>query len=196
MSRRAGIPIGALAIALLVFLGARSAKGGDHPQPPGPGPGPGPQPGGNDRPKRLTGFGGDWAAWTKSRVDAALHALKELPLLDPESVAYSVVAHWAIETGWGSAEYNFNVGNIKARAGEPYVTRGEGRFRAYDSLNEGISAYADLLRARYTECIGLLMANPESAAWYDCLGRKGYYASRGDIEGARAKVARLMGLMP
>ena len=154
-----------------------------------------PQPGaaGMERTLTMTGTK-DAAAWTKSRFAKAVTVLEEaIPtLLDVDSVAEAVVAHWAIETGYGSAEYNFNVGNIKTfKADVPFVTRKEGKFRAFASLDDGIGAYAKALADRYPDCVKMLLLSPEKADWYDCLHAKGYMQTAGDICGTKKRVAEL-----
>ncbi len=78
--------------------------------------------------------GTDQTAWTRTRT-AALQALG----VDLQT-AVSVVAHWARETGWGRAEYNFNIGNIKDTAawtGAAQVLPDGLVYRAYADLGSG-----------------------------------------------------------
>jgi hypothetical protein len=92
-------------------------------------------------------------------------------------VARAIVAHWSFETGGGNGEWNFNVANRKANAGEKAVDLGAaGIFKAYDTLDDGVREYLALLRSsRYVECWNVLQSNPRTNLWIRCLGLKGYY---------------------
>jgi hypothetical protein len=119
---------------------------------------------------RVTG-GRDAHAWASSRF-AALRAL-----VASDDEARALLTHCAIETAWGAAEYQWNVGNIRpTKASERrFVLPKVGAFRAYGSLSEGVGAYVGLLRARYASCVALLSADPTSIAWYECLATSGYF---------------------
>jgi len=168
---------------IFFFLMAVSAKGGSEPAPAPPGP---PRrrvgPMGQGRPIAHT-FSGNATAWALSRWNIAKAMLAPLgsarPDLDIDEIATSVVTHWAIETDWGSDEYNFNLGGIHANPGEAYFQSTDAgkpaKFAAYDSIEGGAKAYGDLLQGRYRPCAIKLLADPESADWYVCLGSMGYY---------------------
>lgn len=63
------------------------------------------------------------------------------------NAAVVAVAHWALETGWGVHEYNFNAGGIHcANGAECFLDRGDDEeFRAYSSLPAFVAAYFDLI---------------------------------------------------
>jgi hypothetical protein len=165
--------------------------------PPGP-----PQPngrGGRVAPKggrveiRNTGFdeykaGG--GAWAKKRLAVAVAILQRDYVNEvgsPPNVALAMLTHWAIETAKGGNEYNYNLGGIKARAGDQYVSLkasegGHANFVAYDDLAQSVSDYIGLLRTGYPACWKLLTDKPDTTDWYDCLGKGGYYGVRGPYE--------------
>jgi hypothetical protein len=120
---------------------------------------------------RVTG-GRDAHAWASSRF-AALRAH-----VASDDEARALLTHCAIETSWGSAEYAWNVGNIRPTSPKErrfVLPKVPGAFRAYGSLSEGVGAYVGLLRARYASCVELLSADPTSVAWYECLATSGYF---------------------
>ena len=94
-------------------------------------------------------------------------------------LARSIVAHWAFETGWGIGEFNFNVGNRMARAGETGHHLddggGPGWYKSYATLDDGVADYLALLAsARYATAWALLQANPTDSAWIHKLVESGY----------------------
>lgn len=139
----------------------------------------------------------DEHAWTLSRFKAARSLLKmaapDLP--DHDAVARSVVAHWGIETAWGKAENNWNVGNIRPVKGQAFFSLPEaGDFRAFGSLTDGITAYAKLLQNGYAECMMSLAMAPETADWFQCLADHHYFGDPKDVRAiytaARARVEK------
>ena len=131
--------------------------------------------GAGHRPTRATG-GSDWLN-TRLAVASSVFGARE--------VALSVVAHWAIETAWGKAEHNYNVGNIRPwNARQAFFVLGNvGKFLAFDSVHEGVKAYASLLRAgRYSRCLALLRASPRSPAWFQCLADSGYFGADAKVD--------------
>lgn len=140
-----------------------------------------------------TTYEGDAASWAKARYKLARDYFKAYwsKALDDAGIrdaALSVLAQWSLETGSGAAEYNFNVGNIRAVGAQEWFplgdynpkTGGKGRyqFASYDTLADGVDAYFRLLESDYyKDCMGKLTAAPTSADWFRCLGQKGYYAA-------------------
>lgn len=185
---------GLFAVAVLLML-LHVAGGGGHPFP--------------DRATvaaAVTG-GKDALAWGRSRMAALLAAS---PGLEAEA-AISVLAHWALETANGAAEWNWNLGNIRpARSTDPaYVIPGHGAspekagggyWRSYGSLAEGIAGYLSLVRdGRYASCWAKLQTDPTSDAWVRCLGSLGYFTDDADHYAAgylarRALIRSTMGV--
>jgi Mannosyl-glycoprotein endo-beta-N-acetylglucosaminidase len=140
--------------------------------------------------------------WAGSRWRAAVAALDtyaEFEGRNVDDIAASVVAHWALETNWGAAEYNYNLGGIHAAPGVAYFNSFDAgvptRFQAWTSLDAGVRGYLDLVRNHFGACWSMLIADPPLpwAQWYDCLGAHGYYAVRGPYEAARLRVVQLVG---
>jgi hypothetical protein len=129
-----------------------------------------------------TGTGGSREWWKTSRL-AALNAAGVTG-----AVAQAILAQWALETGFGAGEWNFNLGNLLALSGKAHwlgpgsVATGQGGwFAAYNSLEEGVTAYLRLLhQPRYAECFAMLQLQPENDAWIRCMGQKGYYTASQD----------------
>jgi hypothetical protein len=148
---------GSAALVLLLVVAAASSRASSRPRrEPGAVP--------------LVGTGGG-ASWARTR----LAALERHGVTG--EIALSVLAQWAHETDSGRAEWNFNVGNLRPVGNQPRIDLGPaGFFRAYGTLDEGVSAYLALVQSgRYTPCWGLLNADPTSEDWIRCLGRLGYY---------------------
>ncbi len=123
-------------------------------------------------PKMQTG-GDDTRAWLVSRrplfrfelmrwlagwADAAM--LLSLPF----------VAHSRNETGAGRAEYNFNLGGIRAFASQNVdaFERSGYTWRSYPSLRAGVSGYLSTMlghEARRRACLGYL-DHGDAARWY------------------------------
>lgn len=137
-------------------------------------------------------YEGDVAAWARARYKLAHDYFQNYwsTALDADGIkdaALSVLAQWSLETFGGSAEYNSNVGNLKAVGSQPWFslgdynpkTGGKGtyQFASYDSLQDGVNAYFRLLEsAYYKDCLDLLIGKPAQPDWFTCLGQKGYYA--------------------
>ena len=127
--------------------------------------------------------------WHRRRFSAA-----KVIVNDP-SVAVSIVAHWSIETDRGRAEWNYNLGGIKALPGQQYVELrasegGTARFAAYETLGDGARAYVSLLQRHYAECWQLLEDGPATPDWYVCLVHHGYMAQQTDQQAADVINAR------
>lgn len=90
-------------------------------------------------------------------------------------VARAIVAHWAFETGWGSGEWNYNVGNRIALSGEKAVDVGVQWNKAYDTLAPAVDDYLALLQLpRYALAWSMLQSAPRSTAWVRQLVKSGY----------------------
>lgn len=107
-------------------------------------------------------------------------ALQERAITGP--VARAIVAHWALETGWGVNEWNYNVGNLIAVGAQQAISlmadpAPGSNLRAFDSLGHGVDSYLSLLQGNYAECWARLENNPSSSDWVDCLGLHRYYSA-------------------
>jgi hypothetical protein len=194
------------AILLLLAVFAGGGKRGRAQPSPGPRPGP-PRPGPPARgeiPRAASAGGLDAQGWVTTRLLACVDYLVTLPELagrpggNVQDIATDIVAHWALETNWGKAEFNFNLGGIHSGGGGPYFWALDAgvrvRFVAWGSLAEGVRGYVDLLRVHFGGCWSTLTALPElpTSQWYDCLGAHGYYGVRGNYEAAHARVQELL----
>lgn len=121
--------------------------------------------------------------WRRRRLALAIASLRGMvpdALLD--RVALSIVAQWAHETARGRSEFNNNLGGWRARKGEQFFTArdvqsGDEIFRwsSYPDLPTGVQDQIQRLASRFPSAFALLVENPESSAWVEELGRKGYY---------------------
>lgn len=189
-----GTRANALLLLLVVAAAASSArKASPAPAPPGPRPVP-PRGSPVPRTRTLTGGGASWAVERKA-------ALAQAGITG--EVALSILAQWDLETGGGSAEWNFNVGNIKATGAQSRVDLGAaGMFRAFETLDDGVRAYLSFVQSgRFTPCWGVLQADPQSDDWIRCLGRLKYFEA--DVEtyaagwrARRAKLQKLFAITP
>lgn len=130
-------------------------------------------------PARQTG-GHDAHAWTRSRYAAAVSVLRALGLDDATArrVAIALVAQWARETGWGRAEWGFNVGNIKASnwAGDYHRLSDGSYYRSHATIEDGVRDAINLHRnARYGEAFNYLVSSGDPVGWYDRIMRAGYH---------------------
>ena len=99
-------------------------------------------------PRTYTAQGLSRDEWVRTRHAAAARAL-EARGLSPEVawwVAIALMGHWANETGWGRAEIDYALGNIRARSdwtGPVHYLQGTddpnpAPYRAYTSLDDGV----------------------------------------------------------
>jgi hypothetical protein len=129
---------------------------------------------------------GSMKDWATSRFGAALNAVRahwadDLDDAVARDVALSMLTHWAIETGDGAGEFNWNVGNINAVGDQKYflildidgTTHAE---RAFDSLTDGVNAYVQLLASpRYAPAAKKLASSPAEPDWFVTLGKCGWF---------------------
>lgn len=92
----------------------------------------------------LTSAGLSREAWTRTRHAAAVDVLTRRGLSLPEAwaVATALVGHWAVECGWGRAEWGFNVSNVKPHTAwtGPVHRLSDGLlYRSYTSLADGVA---------------------------------------------------------
>ena len=170
----------AIGIGLAVLLVSQTSDAGMGPHAKSAGPKVG----------KFTSSPGDSQSWAKQRFQAARDYLIATFGYDQptaKEIALSVLAHWALESANGAAEYNFNFGNVHATGNQTWFegkdTNSKGRkywaaFVSYASPIDAIRAYFDLLKSsRYRDCAALLESSPNTADWFRCLGEKGYYAA-------------------
>lgn len=135
---------------------------------------------------RLHTWTGSTKDWATSRFGAALAAVRahwagDLDDAAARDVALSLLTHWAIETGDGAGEFNWNVGNINASGDQTYfmVKDIDGTMhaeRAFDSLTDGINAYVQLLSSpRYAPAAAKLASSPTEPDWFVTLGKCGWF---------------------
>lgn len=139
-------------------------------------------------------------AWRPSRYSALVDGLllKGLSMPDAQRVGLMLLPLVARETGWGNAEYNFNVGNLRpsayGRVAPPapgwhgdYNVRTHGQYRAYDTLVNGTYDFLRLLTtSRYNPAYQHLVSTGDVAGFYEQLIRAGYYpADEAEIQTAR-----------
>lgn len=123
-------------------------------------------------------YPGSRAAWVDSRFRALVYAFLDrgLPLEIAMNAALALLSHLVRESGWGRAEWNYNVGNIKCSGGECHKLNDGKYYRSYKSLDEGVSDYVRLLEnARYRHAMGYLITTSDGVGWYDRLMRSGYH---------------------
>lgn len=134
-------------------------------------------------------------AWVVSRHAAAVRHLVDLghPIDAAWRIATAVVVHYAREDGWGRAEWNFSLGNIRWTQGWPRAhllqggdDAGPRPYRAYDSLAAGVADAVRLARTgpvrRGGDARGIYAASWDFLAgggagvdWYDKLMRAGWH---------------------
>lgn len=137
--------------------------------------------------RRQTG-GTDAAAWFAARYPLALEVLG--PNVPPDKlrdIALSVLAQWAHETNRGKSEFNFNLGGWRARRSDPFfvardVQSGAELFRwtAYPDLPNAVHDQLRRLHDVFPSAWRLLLEQPQTSAWVEELGRRGYYTANRD----------------
>lgn len=154
--------------------------------------------------------------WALTRYAVALDAVRShwggaVDDAVARAIALSMLTHWAIETGDGAGEVNWNVGNINASGGRYVLVKDiDGTWHkqvAYDSLEDGINAYVGLLGSpRYAVAAKKLADDPKSSAWFLALGHAGWFdpttakppvtweAAGKTYDGKRASLAKTVGV--
>lgn len=124
--------------------------------------------------------------WFGERFGLALENLVAagVPDVMVRPVALSLLAQWAHETARGKSEFNFNLGGWRARKSDPFfvardVMSGAELFRwtAYPDLPTAVADQIARLASRFPSAWKLLLAQPNSSAWVEELGRRGYYTA-------------------
>ena len=165
-ARGAGLILGAIALAGLAASGDRVPLV----TPPGP------------ELARTTTGGPPGLPWFTSRLAAAREALAWLRLANADTVARAIVAHWAVETGRGASECQYNLGGQRAfrTTRGPYFRAPSGvPFRAYPSLADGARAYVDTVRqGAYEQAWRELVNGGDPASWYRATCEAGWHPWR------------------
>lgn len=149
-----------------------------------------------------SGSGADRDAWIRSRHAALVAELvrRGMDRVQAWSLAMAPVAHWGDETGWGRAEYGFNIGNIRAvgqcpnahllQGGDDSVPR---PYCDYPSLGAGVSATLNLILApRYAAGWSLFVTDGDPVGWFERLLRAGWHPwSQASVDSFRSEYARV-----
>lgn len=141
-------------------------------------------PGGGEVPRTKTG-GQPLQQWFAERFALVLEVLgPNVPADRLRQIALSVMAQWAHETARGKSEFNFNLGGWRARKSDPFfvardVMSGAELFRwtAYADLPNAVHDQLRRLHDRFPSAWKLLLAAPNTSAWIEELGRRGYYTA-------------------
>lgn len=133
------------------------------------------------------------AAWLRDRAGVLLAALdrRGIPWPVAKRAALAVLAHWANETGWGRGEWNYSLGNVRARGtpvpagqlgwhGDAMLLRGgddarPAPYKAYESAADGVEDYLRLLETRCRGPLAYLLTTGDAAGWYQQMGEAGYF---------------------
>lgn len=130
-------------------------------------------------------------AWVRSRhreLVAVLRRRLGVPLGRAWWAAVAILTHWALESGWGKSEWNYNVGNIRAdercgSAGSHLLQGGDDGhprpYRAYRTMEDGVGdTFELLLKRRYArvtfELLGVLDVG-DAVAYYRDLMHAGWH---------------------
>lgn len=127
------------------------------------------------------------SGWVLSRLAMVVRILMAAGMSAPNALkaAIDVVSHWARETGWGRAEWNYNPGNVKSYsdAQERYFlidsTGSHDYYVSYPNLYEGaLWTLQKASHGRYADAWRLVGQGED---WYAALMRAGWhpYTERG-----------------
>ena len=117
-------------------------------------------------------------SWVRSRFDALRAAGAN------ERSAAALLAHYAVETGWGRNEHNYALGNIRwtSSVGGPafYQQGGDDAvprpYRAFNSLEDGARAVLALASGgRYSTAWQALQVGAPETEWYSRLMVAGWH---------------------
>lgn len=127
----------------------------------------------------------DRKAWTRARLAQLRETLDAHRWPTDESkrdaVARALLSQWAIESGFGKSEWNYNLGGWKAAKSRPATLLRNGttgkleRWEAWPTVHASMADHVQRLRGRWPKVAAELEANPQSTAWVEALGRAGYY---------------------
>jgi len=133
-------------------------------------------------------------AWVRTRHAVLVRAVlaRGLPFETAWTVGLALIAHYVRECGWGRAEWNWSLGNIRWTQGWPkaHLLHGgddsEPRpYRAYDSLDAGaadavrLASTGPKTRAHpngiYADAWAFLVGGGDPVEWYDKLMHAGWH---------------------
>lgn len=127
----------------------------------------------------------DNKSWTRARLAQLRETLDAHRWPADESkrdaVARALLSQWAIESGFGKSEWNYNLGGWKAGKSRPAVLLRNGttgkreRWEAWPTVHASMADHVERLRTRWPKVAAMLEADPSSTAWVEALGRGGYY---------------------
>lgn len=141
-------------------------------------------------------------AWTRSRYDAALARLSvDHDAATAARMATALVTQWALECGWGRAEWDFNLGNITPGSswrGDVHRLSNGRLYRAYASLDAGLTDTLRLLGSHlYAAAFARLAAGADPVDWYSDLMHAGWNPWSAETldtyRGTLASVRRILG---
>ena len=150
--------------------------------------------------------GGDRREWVRTRHAAIVAELVRMGWAFAAAwvAAISILAHYTRECGWGRAEYNYSLGNIRAFgwSGLFHVLSDHLDYRAYPTLAEGVRGNLALASGgRYAGAWSILRADPANGReWYAALMRAGWHpysdAALRDYDGVRSRLVEWVGPVP
>lgn len=170
MGHSATAILGGLALLALAVGSRRSSSTRSSSTRSSSGPHPRVTPSGPEVSPTRTG-GTDKPAWIRARYASLVSALPSfgVPISRVSAVAKAILAHWALETGTGRAEWGYNFGNIRAfgRTTAPWHRLSDGLpYLSFPSLDAGIRAYLGLAsRAQYAPAWRALLAGSTALEW-------------------------------
>jgi hypothetical protein len=133
-------------------------------------------------------------AWVRTRHVAIVRAImsRNVPFEAAWRMGLALVAHYVRECGWGRAEWNWSLGNIRWTRGWPKAHMLHGGddteprpYRAYDSLEAGAEDAVRLASTGpknaahpngiYAPSWAKLLDGGDAVQWYDGLVRAGWH---------------------
>ena len=146
-------------------------------------------------------FISDRNAWITTRHAALVSELQRIGVHNAWQAASAIQAHWADETGWGRAEYGYNIGNIRASGSacsSAHLLQGSDDttprpYCDYPTLAAGVAATVALLRhPRYATAWSYLLATGDGPGYFDRLLRAGWHAwSQASLDAYRSELAHV-----
>ena len=157
-----------------------------------------------------SGTGADRDAWIRTRHAALVAELvrRGYPRSQAWVLAMAPVAHAGDESGWGRAEWGYNISNIRSVGQCPTAHLLQGGddsaprpYCSYPSLDVGIAKTLDLILApRYLAGWQQFVADGDPMAWFERLLRAGWHpysdASVNAFRSEYARVQRTVGSAP
>lgn len=129
----------------------------------------------------------DAETWGQTRVSQTLDVIRQgFPQLSADKakqIAISLVAQWAVETGRGKSEWNYNLGGWRwsKRYNRPWALIRNGttgameRWDTWPDVFSSIREHGQRLHERFPKALEALVADPESDDWIRELAKGGYF---------------------